>query len=200
MGFFDKLKMGGEKESTPVQKKADKSPRRIQSKPQDKTKMAKIKLPQKIKPQESLINTAEQEERLPEKPKKAAPSWGEPHPAKTERNESEFEGELAIDVYETDGDFVVQSTIAGVKAGDLDITIENDIVTIRGSREKQTTQEGKKYYYQECYWGSFSRQVILPQEVDGSKAEASIKDGVLTLKIPKIIKIQKRKIAIKQEE
>ena len=137
--------------------------------------------------------------RKPEKSERAATEGGEPRPQRG-REEPDFEGELAIDVYETDGDFVIQSTIAGVKAEDLDITIENDIVTIRGSREKQVTEEEKKYYYQECYWGAFSRQVILPEEVDGSKAEAAIKEGVLTLRIPKAKKIQKRKVSIKQEE
>ena len=115
-------------------------------------------------------------------------------------DDSDLGGELAIDVVETESDFVIQSTIAGVKAEDLDITIENDIVTIKGSREKQTSEQTKKYYYQECYWGAFSRQVILPEEVDGSKAGASMKDGVLTLRIPKIEKIQKRKINIKKED
>ena len=152
--------------------------------PKEKTKekpknKKEARVPQKIQPKE---------EKRPEKSKQI------------ERKEPDLEGELAIDVYETDAHFIIQSTIAGVKADDLDIAIENDIVTIRGNRKKQITEETKKYYYQECYWGAFSRQVILPEEVDGSKAEASIKDGVLTLKIPRISKIQKRKVAIRQEE
>ena len=131
----------------------------------------------------------------------AAPEGGEPRPESSGREPKTEEGQLAIDVYETNGDFVIQSTIAGVKAENLDITVENDMVTIRGSRQTQAELEGKKYYYQECYWGAFSRQVILPEEVDGSKAEATMKDGVLTLKIPKVKKIQKRKITVvKQEE
>ncbi len=120
-------------------------------------------------------------------------------PPKIEKK-SQSEGQLAIDVYETDDGFVIQSTIAGVKPEDLEITVENDMVTVKGSREKQTEEVGEKYYYQECYWGTFSRQVILPEEVDGSKAEAKMKDGVLTLKVPKIRKIQKRKITVQQIE
>ena len=117
-----------------------------------------------------------------------------------EGDELESDGQLAIDVYENDDNFIIQSTIAGVKAEDLDISIENDLVTIRGSRENRYKEEGGKYYYQECYWGSFSRQVILPEEVDGAKAEASMKDGVLILTIPKVKKTKKRKISVKEKE
>src|SRR3989344_3910019 len=176
MGFFDKLKIGAEKEPAKEEKKAKKE---TAPKPTGNVKSAK-----KTEKEEIKIVEEETKERLPKKSKE---------------EDSDFEGELAIDVYETDTEFVVQSTIAGIKAENLDITIENDIVTVKGSREKQVTEETKKYYYQECYWGAFSRQVILPEEVDGSKAEAAIKDGVLTLRIPKVVKIQKRKIAIKQE-
>ena len=113
--------------------------------------------------------------------------------------DDEPEGQLAIDVYQTPNDIVVESAIAGIKPEDLDITIENDIVTIRGERKKQMIEEAKKYYYEECYWGTFSRQIILPEEVDGDKAEASIKDGVLTLRVPKVARVKKRKITIRQE-
>ncbi len=67
----------------------------------------------------------------------------------------EAEGELAVDVYQTDSEIVVQSTIAGVKPDDLDISVENDVLTIRGKRESETKEEGKNYFYQECYWGAF---------------------------------------------
>jgi len=119
---------------------------------------------------------------------------------KPEELESQEEGQLAIDVYETNGNIVVQSTIGGIRAEDLDISIENDLVTIRGSRENKIEKEGKKYFYQECYWGSFMRKVILPEEVDASKAKAVVKDGILTLTMPKISKTTKRKITVKQEE
>lgn len=110
------------------------------------------------------------------------------------------EGQLAIDVYETDDDIVVQSTIGGIKAEDLDIAIEDDMVTIRGSRENKTTKEDKKYFYQECYWGSFMRKMILPEEVDANKAKAVIKEGILTLSMPKIHRKTKKKIAVQKEE
>ncbi len=138
--------------------------------------------------------------------KKAKPVKKEETKARETEIESEkeiengAEGQLTIDVYETEDDFVIQSTIAGVKAEDLDIDIEDDMVTVRGERQRQSEEQKGKYYYQECYWGSFSRQVILPEEVDGSNAEATMKDGVLTLRIPKIKKKKKRKVSVKQKE
>ncbi|MBI2042425.1 MAG: Hsp20/alpha crystallin family protein [Candidatus Nealsonbacteria bacterium] len=155
------------------------------------------------KPKKSA-SSAKEEKKGDKKKEKAVKK--EETKAKAPKIESEremdngAEGQLTIDVYETENDFVIQSTIAGVKAEDLDIDIEDDMVTIRGERQRQAEEQKGKYYYQECYWGSFSRQVILPEEVDGSQAEASMKDGVLTLRIPKVKKTTKRKVAVKQKE
>ena len=110
----------------------------------------------------------------------------------------EPEGQLAIDVYQTDGEIVIQAAIAGIKPSDLDISIENDLVTIRGKREKTFEKIERNYFYQECYWGRFSREVILPAEVDASRTEASMKDGILTIRIPKIEREKKRKVFIKE--
>lgn len=113
---------------------------------------------------------------------------------------AEAVGELAVDFYETDEEFIVRSTIAGVKAENLDISIENDTLTIKGGRQKCEEGKVKNYFYQECYWGSFLRQIILPEEVDGSGVEAAVKDGVLTVKIPKSQKKKRNKITIKQAD
>ncbi len=110
------------------------------------------------------------------------------------------EGELAVDVYETNENFVVQSTLAGVKAEDLDIAIENDLVTISGSRQKPNEEGEKKYFYQECYWGPFSRKIILPEEVDDIRIRAKIKNGILTLKLPKLHRKKRKKITVESEE
>jgi len=109
----------------------------------------------------------------------------------------EKEGQLAVDVFETDKDIIIQTAIAGVKPQDLDISIENDIVSIKGKREKIYKEENENYFFQECYWGKFSRQIILPEEVDPSRAEATMKNGILVIKMPKIEKEKKRKIEIK---
>ena len=109
----------------------------------------------------------------------------------------ETEGELAVDVFQTNGDIVVQSAIAGVKPEDLDISVENDVVTIRGGRKSEFVEEKKNYFHQECYWGAFSRQIILPEEVDPNRVEASMQDGILTLRLPKLNRQKVRKVKIK---
>ena len=106
------------------------------------------------------------------------------------------EGQLAIDVYETDSEIVLKSTIAGVKPEDLDIGIEDSTVNIRGSRHQEDKVKGDNYFYQECYWGAFSRSVILPVEVDSEKIKASLKDGILTIRLPKIIREKEKKIKV----
>jgi HSP20 family protein len=106
------------------------------------------------------------------------------------------EGQLTIDVYQTDSDIVIKSTIAGVNPEDIDISITNDMVTIRGRRTKDEKIELENYYYQELYWGAFSRSVILPVEVNADKTKAAIKNGILTIRLPKSEKIKTKKIKI----
>ena len=173
MGFFDKLKRG-----VAVAEENALTP----------------KAPGKKKEAKKVIEKEKKEKPIP------VVESREVAPQKEKRPQVEAEGQLAIDLYETDEEFVIYSTIAGVKPEDLEITVENGMVTIKGSRQKQVEEVGEKYYYRECYWGNFSRQVILPEEVDSDKTEAVMKDGVLILRIPKAKKIKKRKITVKQEE
>jgi HSP20 family protein len=98
---------------------------------------------------------------------------------------SDADGQLTIDVYQTDSEIVIKSTIAGVKPEDLDVSINNDMVTIRGERRNEEVVSSESYYYQECYWGSFSRSVVLPVEILSEKSEASLKNGILTIRLPK---------------
>ncbi|MBZ1345336.1 MAG: Hsp20/alpha crystallin family protein [Candidatus Nealsonbacteria bacterium] len=109
----------------------------------------------------------------------------------------EPEGELAIDVYQTEEEIVVQSPIAGIRPENLDIFVENDVLSIRGNRQKPDEIGQKDYFYQECYWGLFSRQVILPKETDPSRIIAEMKEGVLIVRIPKVKKEKSKKIIIK---
>lgn len=108
------------------------------------------------------------------------------------------EGELTVDVFQSGKDLIIQSAIAGIDSEDLDITIENDLVIIKGERAKRFTEEENNYFFQECYWGKFSREIILPVEVDSSRAEASMKKGILTIRIP-VIKSRrgKTKVSVK---
>jgi HSP20 family protein len=98
---------------------------------------------------------------------------------------SDAEGQLTIDVYQTDGEIVIKSTIAGVKPEDLDVSINNDMVTIKGERKNEEVVHSENYYYQECYWGQFSRSVVLPVDIISDKAEAALKNGILTIRLPK---------------
>ncbi|MBI2798400.1 Hsp20/alpha crystallin family protein [Candidatus Saccharibacteria bacterium] len=113
-------------------------------------------------------------------------------------NEEEFEGQLAVDVYQTKDTIVIKAPIAGVKPEDIDVAISEDVVTIRGDRKEEVTVEKDNYYVQECFWGSFSRSVILPTSTVAEKANASLKDGVLTIEIPKVVPEDKvKKIKVK---
>lgn len=102
-----------------------------------------------------------------------------------ENYSADAEGQLTIDVYQTEGEIVIKSTIAGVKPEDLDVSINNDMVTIKGERKNEEIVRGDNYYYQECYWGHFSRSVVLPIDIIADKAEAALKNGILTIRLPK---------------
>ena len=112
----------------------------------------------------------------------------------------EEEGQLTIDVYQTENDIVIKSTIAGVKPEDIDVSISNDMITIKGARRKDDSVSQENYYYQELYWGHFSRSVILPIDVDTDKAKASMKNGILTIKLPKIEKVKTKTIRVRELE
>ncbi len=115
------------------------------------------------------------------------------NPVKTKQAE---EGQLTVDVYQTDNDIVIKSTIAGVTADDIDVSITNDMVTIKGNRKSDEKIKESDYYYQELYWGSFSRSIILPEEIDADKAKAIMKNGVLTLRLPKMSKSRIKRVRI----
>ena len=100
-------------------------------------------------------------------------------------------------MYQTENEIVVCSAIAGVKAENLEIDIENDVVVIRGNREKPEEIPPENYVCQECYFGPFSRSIILPEEVNAEKAEASMKEGILTIRLPKLSKQTKAKLTVK---
>lgn len=126
-------------------------------------------------------------------------------PSSAQRNVSEenfttadnSEGQLTIDVYQTENDIVIKSTIAGVKPEDLDVSINSDMVTIRGERKNEEAVSEESYYYQECYWGAFSRSVILPVDVLAEKAEAAMKNGILTIRLPKAATNKTKKIQVR---
>jgi HSP20 family protein len=109
----------------------------------------------------------------------------------------EEEGQLTVDVFETPSEFVVESTIAGVEPSDIDIDATSESVTIRGERKKKRESEEGNYLFQECFWGRFSRTIILPQEVDAESAESSLKNGVLTIRLPKLRREKSKKLHVR---
>jgi HSP20 family protein len=175
--FLEKLKkgMGTEEieEKTIEEKKENKKP--VQQKQPDKSKKNSEGCPE-LKIKQIETNSS--------KPQK----WS---------FKGEEEGRLAIDVYQTEKDLIVCSAIAGVNPEDLDIKIEKDILAIRGRREKPTGEQGD-YFIRECFWGNFSKEIILPVEVDSGRVSAEMKNGVLIIRMPKILREDKKKIEIKK--
>lgn len=94
------------------------------------------------------------------------------------------EGELSVDIFETPLELIVQSTIAGVKVEDLELSLHNDLLTIRGKRH-QLLPAHARALFSECYWGPFSRSIILSADVRGDEASAILRSGVLTIMLPK---------------
>jgi HSP20 family protein len=111
--------------------------------------------------------------------------------------ETEEEGELTVDVYQTSDMIVIKSMIAGVRPEDLDISITRDAVTIHGKREEEKIAREEDYFTRELYWGSFSRTIALPEEIDVDEAEAIEKHGLLILKLPKLDKKKQSKLKVK---
>ncbi len=134
------------------------------------------------------------EERELEVEEVAAPKQS---PKEGEEWMSDFEGQLNIDMYQTKDNVIIKSTIAGVRPEDIDITVANDMVTIKGSRKKEESVMGDDYFYQECYWGNFSRSVIIPVDIESESIEADLKDGILTVIIPKAAKAKTKKVKVK---
>lgn len=111
--------------------------------------------------------------------------------------EEEETGELAVDVYQTPTHIVIKAMIAGVRPEDLDVSITRDMVTVRGKRERHTEGTAGDFFFQELYWGAFSRTIMLPQEVEIEEAEASEKHGLLIIRLPKLDKGRQAKLKVK---
>lgn len=111
--------------------------------------------------------------------------------------EEEEEGQLTVDVYNTPSDIIIKTMVAGVKPEDLDVTITRDSVTIRGKREEERSISSDDYIHRELYWGTFSRIIDLPEEIDVEESEAVEKYGLLILKMPKLDKNKQTKLKVK---
>lgn len=107
------------------------------------------------------------------------------------------EGELTVDVYQTPNEIFIQTMVAGVKPEDLNITITREMVTLKGTRERPNGVSDEDYFQKELYWGSFTRTILLPAEIETEEAEATEKHGLLTIKLPKIDKDRVQKLKVK---
>lgn len=114
-------------------------------------------------------------------------SWGPEEPG----------GELAVDVYQTPDAIVVKALVAGVQPATIDIALTREMLTLSGQRQDEKEVEDEHYFQKELYWGSFSRTILLPEEVDVDMAEASEKHGVLMIRLPKINKKRQTKLKVR---
>lgn len=114
-----------------------------------------------------------------------------------QQEESSEEGQLAVDVYQTPEDIVIKTMVAGVRPEDLDISITRDMVTIKGTRESANEATEDNFFFKELYWGTFTRTIVLPQEIEVEGAEAVEKHGLLIIRLPKIDKGRQTKLRVK---
>ncbi len=126
----------------------------------------------------------------------------ERHAHITQKNESgwageEPAGELAVDVYQTPEAIVVKALIAGVHPNSVDISLTREVLTISGTRQDEREGDEEHYFQRELYWGSFSRTILLPEEVDVDLAEASERHGILMIRLPKINKKRQTKLKVR---
>src|SRR3989338_8227310 len=106
-------------------------------------------------------------------------------------------GWLAVDVYQTGTDIIVQTMVAGVKPEDLEISVERSILTIRGKREENRNVDDSSYFLKELYWGKFSRSISLPHEVEPEEVDATERHGLLTVRVQKVDKEKKNSVRVK---
>ncbi len=141
---------------------------------------------EEVEEQDMVVEAVEPVPTKPEQPAQQGDDWM-----------ADYEGQLNIDMYQTKDNVIIKSTIAGVRPEDIDITVANDMVTVKGARRKEENVAEDDYFYQECYWGGFSRSVIVPVDIDSEHIEADLKDGILTIIIPKAAKAKTKKVKVK---
>jgi HSP20 family protein len=119
-------------------------------------------------------------------------------PARTHQNHDEPEGQLALDIYQNNDEIVILSAIAGVDEEDVNISVTDEVLTIKGKRHLDIRIPEEDYLTKECFWGDFSRSVVLPENADSESINASFKNGILRITIPKIEKLHTKVIRIKK--
>ena len=206
MSFLEKLKTELSKKAR-VEKRVKLSltkgigiEKKLEEKPKSNPNFIAKSLEEPGQPKEKLRKTKKL--KVKEKFSKSKPKIQETIEEGKVKKESWFEaeGQLAVDVYQTEKELVILSAIAGVKPEDINISGQGDVVIIRGRRERPVKDKEENYFYQECYWGPFSKEIILPVEADASRATAAMTEGVLIIRIPKIERKKEKKIIVKEDK
>lgn len=110
------------------------------------------------------------------------------------------EGELPVDIAETADLLIIMAPVAGADPEKISIHLDGDVLTIRGTREREIARSAEHFFSEECFWGNFSRSIILPVDVKSEEASAQFKNGMLTLTIPKQIKVHHIPIVVVDED
>lgn len=110
------------------------------------------------------------------------------------------EGQLAVDAYQTENEVVINAPIAGVNPHDLEIGITDEVITIKGERRRSENVNPENYFTQECYWGPFTRSYLLPVAIESDLAQATLKNGILTIVVPKLAKSKTKFIKVQAAE
>ena len=118
-------------------------------------------------------------------------------PAGQEGDETEQDGELPIDMYQTRDSIIIRALVAGVSPEDLNISITRDMVTLRGVREEIQEAPNEDYFHRELFWGSFSRSIVLPEEIVIDEAQAKEKHGLLQIILPKLDRGRSARLTVK---
>jgi HSP20 family protein len=114
-----------------------------------------------------------------------------------EEEEEVLEGQLPVDMYQTQNEIIIRAFVAGVRPDEMNVSISRDVVEIDGSREVRDQVSTSDYTFRELFWGSFARTIALPEEVDVDGATAGAKDGLLTIVLPKLDKTRQTKLRVK---
>ena len=114
-----------------------------------------------------------------------------------ESGDTDEEGQLSVDMYETDKEIIIEAMVAGVRPDDVHLNITRDQVIIRGKRESNTQIQDDGYFIKELYWGTFARTVNLPHEIIIEEADAVEKHGLLIIRLPKLDKDRQSKLRVK---
>ncbi len=111
--------------------------------------------------------------------------------------EDQSEGQLPVDVYQTANEIVIRAFVAGVRPDELNVSISRDMVVVEGMRDERDSVTDSDYFTRELFWGSFSRTILLPQEIDVDNSSAGAKDGLLSIILPKMDKTRQTKLRVK---